>query len=168
MNFTVSSRVAGSERPGHRRLPFAWLVAAVAAVALAASPAVAGADTILERYVLRAGEADSAGVRAVLTDPAFGNGTAQSRIVFQGPDGAVAPALSLVVWRTVGPDEVTFALLVFHVEVRGHDATGTLIYSKSLPGFIFGDSASGEWRRTFRDLPDTTIRVSVTFHGNYE
>jgi hypothetical protein len=138
------------------------------ALALALCGTALGQEAVLERYALRAGAAEAQGVAIVLTDPQFGNGTAQSRVVFRGPDDAAAAKLILRVWRTVEPDEVVFALLVFRVEVRGYDAAGAVVYSRQLAGFTFGDSASGDWRRTLNDLPATTTRVTVVFYGNYE
>ena len=139
------------------------------AAVLAVSTVDAGAaDAILERYAVRLGADDGGSVRAVLADPRFGNGTAQSRLIFEGADGGTGPALSLRVWRTVGDGEITFALLVFRVEIRGYDAAGTAVYSRQLGGFTFGDSTSGDWRRTLSDFPDTTVRFAVVFYGNYE
>lgn len=141
----------------------ALLLAAVASVATAADEAV------LEHYSIKVGADDAAGIRVVLLDPQFGQGgSAQSRLVFTGPDGATAPSLFLRVWRNVPDGQITFALLVFRVEIRGFDAGGSLVYSRRLAGFTFGDSASGEWRRTIADLPAEIQRIVVVFVGNYE
>jgi hypothetical protein len=147
------------------------VVLAIGALALDPPRAAAqGPDPVLERYSIRAGADDAAGVRAVLVDPSFGRGTARSRLLFQGSTGLESPTpatLSLRVSRTVPPDTITFALLVFRVDVRGFDAAGALVYSRRLPGFTFGDSASGDWRRILI-LPAETQRVTVVFVGNYE
>ena len=76
--------------------------------------------------------------------------------------------LSLKVWRKVAKGEITFALLVFRIEIRGYDYTGTLIYSQDLDGFTFGDSKSGSWSEELKNLPVNIQQIKVTFFGNYE
>lgn len=129
-------------------------------------------EPVLERYVLQVGSTESFGAEAVLFDRFFGHGTARSRHVFTGPptleDVDGTGRLVLRVWRIVDDDEITFALLVFRVEVRGFDAEGMLAYSRTLKGFTFGDSESGEWRRVLQDIPAEVIRLAVTYFGNYE
>ena len=132
----------------------------------------AAQEPVLERYVLQVGSEDSAGTEAILHDRFFGHGTAQSALLFIGPaqlgDPEGTSSLLLRVWREVEPDEVTFALLVFRVEVRGFAADGTVLYRRNLRGFTFGDSASGQWRRALENLPAGVVRLTVTFIGNYE
>ena len=129
-------------------------------------------DPVLEHYVLQVGSEDSAGTEVALHDRFFGHGTARSRLLFIGPEELGNPAgtgtLVLRVWRIVEPGEITFALLVFGVQVRGFAADGTLVYERDFRGFTFGDSASGQWRRRLEDLPSTLVRLEVTFIGNYE
>ena len=129
-------------------------------------------EPVLERYVFQVGSGDGAGTEATLHDRFFGHGTAQSRLVFTGPEALGDPegtgSLLLRVWRRVEPGEITFALLVFRVEVRGFAADGTTVYRRNLRGFTFGDSASGQWRRLLDDLPPSLVRLAVTFIGNYE
>ena len=146
----------------------AQFVLALLLAAVAHSVATAADEAVLEHYSIKVGADDAAGVRVVLLDPHFGRGTAQSRLVFTGPDGAATPSLFLRVWRNVPDGQITFALLVFRVEIRGFDAGGSLVYSRRLAGFTFGDSASGEWRRTIADLPAEIQRIVVVFVGNYE
>lgn len=129
-------------------------------------------EPVLEHYVLQVGAQDGDGTEVALHDRFFGHGTARSRIVFTGPEELGNPAgtgtLVLRVWRIVEPGEITFALLVFGVEVRGFSADGTTVYERDFRGFTFGDSASGQWRRKLEDLPSTLVRLEVTFTGNYE
>jgi hypothetical protein len=124
---------------------------------------VYGQEPVLESYTLSHGGASGArpdGLDLKLTDKYFGNGTASARIRLKtkGDSGS----LSLRVYREVGPGEVAFALLV------GYDAAGSLIYSRDLDGFRFGDSKSGEWREELKDIPLSIQQLKVVFIGNYE
>jgi hypothetical protein len=129
-------------------------------------------EPILERYVLGAGQ-NSDGVAAAVGDKFFGGGTARATITFfdtarrQNPDDK-SGSLVLFVGRYVRPDEITFALLCSGVEVRGFDSEGTLVFSKDLPGFTFGDSQSGRYTRVVRSIPLSVATLNVTFRGNYE
>jgi hypothetical protein len=136
----------------------------------------------LEHYSLRVGADEARGVETLVFDRFFGHGSARASVNFRGPaalgQGDTSDdqgTLFLRVWRRVPPGIVTFALLVFRVEIRGYDAQDTLVYARDLahgdpdvPLFSFGDSASGHWSHGFRDLPATVARVDVTFFGNYE
>ena len=143
------------------------------AVILGLFAPVAGAqEPVLEHYVLQVGSQDAAGTEVALHDRFFGHGTARSRILFTGPEELGNPEgtsnLVLRVWRIVEPGQITFALLVFRVEVRGFAADGTTVFERDLRGFTFGDSASGQWRRELQELPASLVRLEVTFIGNYE
>ena len=126
-------------------------------------------EAVLESYVIRHGGAPAArpdGLDVKLTDKYFGNGTASAHIRFKtkGDSGR----LFLSVYREVNPGEVTFALLVFRVEVSGYDSNGSVIYSRNLGGFKFGDSQSGEWRDELNELPTSIQQLNIAFVGNYE
>ena len=132
-------------------------------------PSILADDPILETYIighggLLGGSLD--GVRGRITDKFFGNGTAKARIKYKAREDSAS--LSLRVSRSVTPGEIVFALLVFRVEVRGFDTMGTLVYSRDLQGFEFGDSRAGKWKERLEDLPLNATRISVTFIGNYE
>jgi hypothetical protein len=128
--------------------------------------------TILERYTFGVGE-NADGVGSALRDKYFGGGSAHANLAFfdttrrQDPAGETG-VLLLHVARRVPPDTITFALLCFGVEVRGFDSAGTVVYSKDLPGFTFGDSQSGRFTRALRQIPLGVARLEVTFFGNYE
>ncbi len=110
-------------------------------------------EPVLESYLLSHGGtpgARSDGIAARLSDEYFGNGTAKARIRLKIKGGSAN--LFLRVHREVGPDEITPALLVFRVEIRGYDPAGSLLYSRDLDGFTFGDSKSGEWSEHLRDI----------------
>jgi hypothetical protein len=115
-------------------------------------------EPILERHTLE--PAQNADVK--LFSKFFGGGSASLRIHF------TRAALELAVWRKVPSGTITFALLVDRVEVRGRSADGRVVYTKNLPGFVFGDSASGFWKETLTDLPASVSTLSVAFFGNYE
>jgi hypothetical protein len=129
-------------------------------------------EPILERYVLGAGQ-NSDGVAAAVADKFFGGGTARAAVTFfdtasrQNPDDN-SGSLILFVARHVRPDEITFALLCSGVEVRGFDSEGTLVFSKDLLGFTFGDSQSGRYTKVLRPIPLSVAKLKVTFRGNYE
>lgn len=124
-------------------------------------------DSVLDSYTLaHGGDSGASGLTAVLFDENLGNGTATARIVFApAGDGS---QLSLRVRRHVGRGEITFALLVFRVEIRAYDTAGELVYSRNLEGFTFGDSSSGRWFRRLKDLPADIGELTITFVGNYE
>ena len=136
------------------------------------TPDAAAQEPVLEHYVLQVGSQDGAGTEVALHDRFFGHGTARSRLLFTGPEELGNPEgtgnLVLRVRRVVEPGEITLALLVFRVEVRGFAADGTTVYERDLRGFTFGDSASGQWWRQLHELPSSLVRLEVTFFGNYE
>ena len=126
------------------------------------------ADSVLEGYTIAHGGTlgGPPGLDAVLFDEFLGNGDAKARVKLdtrQNPG-----ALTLRVWRNVKRGDFTFALLVFRVEIQGFDAEGEPIYQRELGGFTFGDSASGNWVRTVRDVPEDVRRLEIAFVGNYE
>jgi hypothetical protein len=129
-------------------------------------------EPILDSYSLQVGSADAVGVTAHVVDDFFGHGDAHARLLFVGPkkfqDPTSTGTLSLRVWRKVPRDTISFALLADRVEVRGFDAEGELVESRELPGFVFGDSASGKWNRTLEAIPADVARIEVTIFGNYE
>jgi len=120
------------------------------------------AEPVLERHVLE--PAELADVK--LFSKSFGGGSASMRIQFVRNE--TSRALHLAVWRKVPSGTITFALLVDRVEIRGRNSEGRVVYSKDLPGFVFGDSASGFWKETLTDLPPGIVSLSVAFFGNYE
>ncbi len=125
-------------------------------------------EAILESYVISHGgnqDTNSSGVVASLSDEFFGNGTAQAHITFRTKRNS--SNLLLGVSRYVPPKTITFALLVFRIEVRGYDAAGELIYSHDLKGFAFGDSSSGNWSTNLENLQANTRQIRITFFGNY-
>lgn len=147
-----------------------WLLAVVLVPALtAALPTGAEAqlvEPVLERYVLgHGGTSTNGNVNAFIEDDSFGGGTAEASTFFDS--GADADYLYLRVWRHVPRDTIVFALLVFRVEVRGYDPGGTLVHTRNLEGFSFGDSASGSWLRKLR-VPHHVARWEITYIGNYE
>lgn len=133
---------------------------------LAAAGALSLDEPVLESYTLALGGTPET-VTAIIKDGNFGRGTAGSRVVTRvGNDGS--RKIILEVSRTVAPDEITFALLVFSIRVRCHDAGGDPVYSRDLEGFTFGDSASGSWRAVLRAVPAGASRIRIKFFGNYE
>ncbi len=126
-------------------------------------------EPVLESYSITHGgdpETTPSGVKATLFDKFFGGGTAKARVAFNTKDNS--SRLSLKVWRKVRSGEITFALLVFRIEVRGYDTMDELIYSRDLDGFTFGDSRSGHWSQKLQDLPANIQQIRITFIGNYE
>ena len=126
-------------------------------------------EPVLENYSLSHGGTPGAragGIAVRLSDEHFGGGTAKARIRLKIKEGSAR--LFLNVYRIVVPGEVTFALLVFRVEIRGYDSEGSLLYSRDLDGFTFGDSKSGEWSAALRDIPAGIGQLRVVFIGNYE
>ncbi len=123
---------------------------------------------ILETYRLSHGGTlggSPSGIIATLNDQQFGNGTARAAIQFgTRPNNAY---LAMQVFRRVPTGHIVFALLVMRVEVRGFDNDGNLVYTRDMPGFIFGDSQSGVWTQQLRDLPATVYKIHITFVGNY-
>jgi len=126
-------------------------------------------ETTLEEYSVSHGgtsETNPSGFSAKLSDKYFGNGTAKAFVKFKMRNDS--GTLFLKVWRTVAKGEITFALLVFRVEIRGYDYSDTLIYSRELGGFTFGDSKSGNWSEELKNLSINIQQITVTFFGNYE
>jgi len=126
-------------------------------------------ETTLEEYSVSHGgtsETNPSGFSANLSDKYFGNGTAKASVKFKMRDDS--GTLFLKVWRKVAKGEITFALLVFRVEIRGYDYSDTLVYSQELGGFTFGDSKSGNWSEELKNLPINIQQITVTFFGNYE
>jgi hypothetical protein len=144
---------------------------------MAGGRAAAAEATVLEKYSFTLGSTGMAGhspgAEVRFTDRFFGQGTARSRIVLleesSSSDLTNRPMLLFLdVDRQVKQDEVVFALLVFRVEIRGYDANGSVVYSRDLPGFRFGDSASGRWYERMAGLPTDLAQLAITFFGNYE
>ena len=130
---------------------------------------VLASEPVLESYSIGQGSGQSSGpdlYEATLSDRSFGNGTAKSQVKLTSKDANAS--LSLLVYRSVAPGEVLFALLVFKVEIRAYDSVGAPIYMRDLGGFTFGDSQSGVWSQEIDDLPSIAKKVRVTFVGNYE
>lgn len=132
---------------------------------------------VVESYSFQLGTPSSntvsTGAELHFTDRFLGNGTAQSviRLLEQSSSSTLTERpllLMLDVKRTVKPGEIVFALLVSGVEIRGHDSSGAQIFSRDLPAFSFGDSASGKWHERVPNLPTNLARLTVTFYGNYE
>lgn len=136
------------------------LVSSLLSVGIAASE-----QPILETYSFAVG-GDGKRVDASLLDRAFGGGTARARVWFAGKEAE--GELRLRIWRTVRPGEIVFALLCFGVQTRCYDAEGKEIFRDETDGFTFGDSAPGEYKVRFEDLPANLARVQVRFIGNYE
>lgn len=126
-------------------------------------------ETTLEEYSVSHGGTSGtnlSGFSAKLSDKYFGNGTAKASVKFKMRDGP--GTLSLKVWRKVAKGEITFALLVFRVEIRGYDYSDTLVYSQDFGRFTFGDSKSGSWSEEVKNLPVNIQQMKITFFGNYE
>ena len=126
-------------------------------------------EAILEEYsVGHGGESETSlsGFSAKLSDKYFGNGTAKASVTFKMKDDSVI--LSLKVRRKVAEGKITFALLVFRIEIRGYDYSDTLVYSRDIDGFTFGDSKSGRWSKQLKDLSTNIQHITITFFGNYE
>ncbi len=126
-------------------------------------------ETTLEDYSVSHGgtsETNPSGFSAKLSDKYFGNGTAKASVTFKMRDDS--GTLSLKVWRKVAKGEITFALLVFRIEIRGYDYSDTLVYSQDFGGFTFGDSKSGNWSEDLKNLSANIRQMKITFFGNYE
>jgi hypothetical protein len=148
------------------------LSALALSLVLAAASAFAGQDSVLETYVLGAGQ-NSDGTSVAVSDKYFGNGTARARLSFYDTSSSYDPyatsgTLILNVSRYVPSGTFTLALFCDQVEVRGYDANGYLVYSVDLDGFTFGDSRGGSYIRTLRRIPANVADLEVTFLGNYE
>jgi hypothetical protein len=129
---------------------------------------VNGQEPVLEAYTISQGGSLSLsfdGFDSRLTDQVFGGGTAKSIIQFNTERDH--SNLFLQVYRVVPNGTITFALIVTRVEVRAFNSQGALIYSQDVGGFLFGDSASGNWSQSLFDLPANVTQVKVTFFGNY-
>ena len=126
-------------------------------------------EATLEEYSVSHGgtsETNPSGFSAKLSDKYFGNGTAKASVKFKMGDDV--GTLFLKIWRKVAKGEITFALLVFRIEIRGYDYSDTLVYSQDVDGFAFGDSKSGNWSKELKDLPVNIKQIKITFFGNYE
>ncbi len=148
------------------------LSAVALSLMLASASAYADVDSVLETYVLGAGQ-DSDGTSVAVSDKYFGNGTARARLSFFDTSSNYDPSattgnLSLSVSRYVPAGSFTLGLFCDGVEVRGYDADGYLVYSANLDGFAFGDSRGGSYVRALRRIPVTVADLEVTFLGNYE
>jgi len=149
------------------------IVFAVAAVFTSAQQVSAQeSEAVLEQYVFGTGQ-NSSRVTATLRDKSFGGGTARASLSFLADPNESGPRagenrLMMTVRRNVPPDQITFALLCFRIEIRGYDVEGAEVFSKDLPGFTFGDSASGFYSKAIRGIPKTVSELQVTFVGNYE
>lgn len=125
--------------------------------------------TTLEEYSVSHGgtpETKLSGFSARLSDKYFGNGSAKVSVTFKIRDDA--SILLLRVWRKVAQGEITFALLVFRIEIRGYDYSDNLVCFRDLEGFTFGDSKSGYWSKQLKTLPTNIKHITITFFGNYE
>jgi hypothetical protein len=148
---------------------FCFLVLLLLGAACPASLPAGEPLPLLEKYTLDTlGEAR--GVTYDLFDQSFGGGDARSRLLLIRRGGS--RTLTLTVWRRVRAGTTSFALLGERVEVRGYEGD-SLIYSRDFAGLeqegiFFGDSRSGNWRRTLKDIPLAVRRLEVTFLGNYE
>lgn len=144
---------------------------------LSSSFLAAAEPQVLEGYNFHFGSGNdpgrSSGAELRFHDRFFGNGTARAQISLTEQSSSSTfnnrpLLLSLRVQRQVQPDEVVFALLIFKVEIRGFDSQGAIIFSRDLPGFNFGDSASGHWYERIPNLPTGLARLSISYYGNYE
>jgi hypothetical protein len=134
---------------------------------------VSAQEAVLEAYTIGQGSIQVSsleGLDARLTDKGFGGspglGTAKSIVELNTE--SIDSSLFLRVFRKLPPGTIAFALIVTRTEVRAFDINGTSIYSRDLDGFVFGDSAPGDWSRTLTDLPPNVAQLKVTFFGNYE
>jgi hypothetical protein len=149
----------------------------VIACVISVAGAAAQSRPVVESYSFQLGTPSSntvsTGAELRFTDRYMGNGTAQASIRLLEQSSSSTPEnrpllLMLDVKREVKQGEIVFALLVSGVEIRGFDSAGAVIYSRDLPAFSFGDSASGKWHERLAPLPTNIARLSVTFYGNYE
>jgi len=130
-------------------------------------------EPVLEEYMIGHGGTQTFkldGFDATLKDRAFGNsgGTAATQSIINFSTESDHSNLSLEVFRTVPPGSIVFALVVDRVEIRAFDLKGVPIYGRTLPGFVFGDSASGNWSWRLKDLPANIAQVKIKFIGNFE
>ena len=126
-------------------------------------------EPILENYSIGYGsgeEATNSGINVTLFDKFFGGGTAKAFLEFTTKNNS--GNLTLKVWRNVRKGEISFALLVFRIEVRGYDSQSEVVYSRDLDGFTFGDSKSGNWSKKLHNLPASIQQIKVSYVGNYE
>src|SRR5262245_5849134 len=108
-----------------------------AGAALALSTTLAHAqEAVLEHYVLGSGgtmAATSGNVSAFIQDAVFGGGDAEASVYLDTVEQGTL--LHLRVWRHVPEGNISFALLVFGVEVRAFDAAGTQVFTRELGAF---------------------------------
>jgi hypothetical protein len=134
---------------------------------------VNGQEPVLEEYTIGQGGTltlNLDGFESTLSDRGFGSstGTAATRSIINFSTESDHSNLSLQVFRKVPPGLIVFALIVDRVEVLAFDSKGEKVYSRTLLGFVFGDSASGNWSRILSDLPANVSQIKVKFFGNYE
>jgi hypothetical protein len=134
---------------------------------------VRGQEPILESYTIGQGGSQTPsldGFESRLSDRGFGTsaGSAATKSVVQFETESDHSNLFLQVYRGVPPGTIVFALIVTRVEVQAFDLKGEKVYSRSLAGFVFGDSASGNWSQTLSDLPPNIAQIKVTYFGNFE
>jgi hypothetical protein len=130
-------------------------------------------EPVLETYILGQGGSltlNLEGLTARVQDEGFGGfpGLGVAKALIRFATGAEHSRLVLRVYREIPPDTIAFALLVNRVKVRAFDSQGKRVYARTLPGFVFGDGASGNWSRTLSQLPAQVARLHITFFGNYE
>lgn len=150
-------------------LPLLFTTLLLSTLLSVSAPAAAddsGANgTVLETYLLGPGNSIDA-LKVTLGDDRFGGGDARASLTWTVRNGA--GDLKLRVWRTVPAGSISFALLVFGIEVRGYNTQGDLLLKTELEPFSFGDSASGNWNKSLKNLPAEITRLEVRFFGNYE
>jgi len=138
-----------------------------------AAPPVMAQEPVLETYTIGQGgplALSLEGFTARVQDEGFGGspGLGTAKAVIRFTTGTDHSRLILRVYREIPPGTIAFALLVDRVEVRAFDVQGKRVYARELPGFVFGDGASGNWSRTLSRLPAQAARLRITFFGNYE
>lgn len=134
---------------------------------------VNGQEPILEAYTIGHGGSQALsleGFDSHLSDQSFGSapGLHSTKSVIQFKTESDHSNLLLQVYRVVPKGTIVFALIVTRVEVRAFNSQGVQVYSRNLSGFVFGDSASGNWDQSLFDLPANVAQVKVTFFGNFE
>jgi len=134
---------------------------------------VNGQEPILEAYTIGHGGSQTPsleGFDSRLSDQNFGSGPGPhgTKSVIQFNTESDHSNLLLQVYRVVPKGTIVFALIVTRVEVRAFNSQGIQVYSRNLSGFVFGDSASGNWNQSLFDLPANVAQVKVTFFGNFE
>jgi hypothetical protein len=134
---------------------------------------VSGQEPVLEEYTIGQGGTltlNLDGFDSTLSDRSFGGvaGTAATRSIIHFSTESDHSNLSLQVFRRIPPGTIVFALIVNRVEVRAIDLKGEEVYSRDLEGFVFGDSASGNWCKALIDLPANISQIKVKFFGNFE